>query len=162
VFFYNPNITDETEYGKRLKSQKKFIDKYNSSKRRVDTLDLIEGEYEPDVFLSCIKGHESDKEGGDRCRLCFELRLEKTAAYASMHGFEVFTTAMSVSPHKNHADLLEIGNRIALRYGIRYLADDFKKKGGYLRSSILANAYDLYRQNYCGCAFSKKDGDANP
>jgi len=155
VFFYNPNITDRGEYEKRLAGQKKFIDEYNNKANRPDNVAFIEGEYEPERFLCEVRGLERLPEGGDRCAKCFHLRLEKTAETASLRGFDCFTTTLTVSPHKNHITINEIGRDICARYGIGFLSEDHKQKDGYKRSVELSKEYSLYRQNYCGCDFSK-------
>lgn len=155
IFFYNPNITDRAEYEKRLLSQKKFIEEYNSKSNRHGNIALIEGVYEPDFFLREVKGLEGEPEGGARCRKCFRMRLEKTAEATSMGGYSAFATTLSVSPHKNFRLISETGRDICARYGIGFIDRDFKKADGYLRSVELAKQYGLYRQSYCGCEFSK-------
>ena len=155
VYFFNPNITDPAEYNKRFESQKKLIDAYNSEAGRVDNVALIEGKYEPECFFNEVRGLEFEPEGGKRCRKCFMLRLEKTAEIASLGGFECFATTLSVSPHKNYNVISEIGRDLCARYGIGFIDMDFKKNGGYGRSVELSRKYSLYRQNYCGCEFSK-------
>jgi len=157
VYFYNPNITDRAEYEKRLESQKKFIDDYNGSSNRKGTIAFIEGAYEPELFIDEVKGFESGPEGGARCRKCFYMRLEKTAAAASMGGYDFFTTTLTVSPHKNYRLISEAGREICARYRIGFIDRDYKKNNGYLRSLELSKRYSLYRQSYCGCAFSKAE-----
>jgi hypothetical protein len=115
------------------------------------------GQYNPDKFFDMAKGLEKEPEGGRRCFLCYEMRQREAAEYASSEGFDYFTTTLSVSPHKNAAKLNEIGLRLAEEYGVPYLVSDFKKRGGYLKSIELSKEYDLYRQNYCGCVYSKKE-----
>lgn len=150
VFYYNPNIMDETEYCKRLTEQKDFLLKrYNG-----DVL-VIDGRYVVDEFLTAIKGNEGAKEGGERCKQCYRLRLQETAKVAKELQFDYFTTTLSVSPHKNATWLNEIGEELQNIYGVKYLYADFKKGGGYLRSIELSKEYNLYRQDYCGCNFSK-------
>jgi len=153
IYFYNPNITGRDEYQKRVESQKKFIDEYNDNVNRVDTITFIEGEYEPAFFLREAKGFEAEPEGGERCRKCFVMRLDKTAGTAKLAGFECFATTLSVSPHKNHQMLSKIGHDLCTRYGIGFVDKDYKKNGGYQRSIELSKKYALYRQNYCGCGF---------
>jgi predicted adenine nucleotide alpha hydrolase (AANH) superfamily ATPase len=155
VFFYNPNITDYAEYQKRVESQKKFIDEYNNEASRVDIVTFLEGEYAPEHFLDAIKGFEEEPEGGCRCKNCFALRLEKTAGTAALSGFDCFATTLSVSPHKNYNVISEIGHDLCTRYGMGFIDKDYKKNGGYQRSIELSKKYALYRQNYCGCEFSK-------
>ena len=156
LYFCNSNIDDEEEYKKRFQAQKDFVERYNSSAHMGGSLTLVCAPYAPAAFLRLVKGHESCPEGGARCRLCIEDRLEKTAVYAAMNGFEYFSTALAVSRHKNHDMIREIGTALALRYGLTFIGDDFKKGGGEKRSIELAKSYGLYRQNYCGCSFSKK------
>lgn len=155
VFFYNPNITDPEEYKKRKDAQESFVNLYNMSPDRVALLHYKEGEYKPSQFLDAVSGHECDPEGGERCKLCFKLRLEKTAHEAIIGGFEYFSTTLSVSPHKNFELISKIGSDYSMRCGVNFLAADFKKKDGYKRSIELSKQYNLYRQNYCGCDFSK-------
>ena len=157
IFFCNSNIDDSDEYEKRLSAQKDFVNSYNSSPSCVDTITLIVGRYNPQEFLQKIKGRENDPEGGKRCAICMASRLEQTADFASLNGFECFTTTLSVSPHKNNELISSIGKDLMLRYGVFFLAEDFKKKDGYKRSVELSKAYGLYRQNFCGCSFSKKE-----
>lgn len=151
IYYYNPNITEQAEYQKRVKEQQRLLGelpvKYPIS--------FVEGAYEPEVFLAMTKGMEQLPEGGGRCFACYELRQRKAAEYAKEHHFDYFTTTLSVSPHKNAAKLNEIGLRLAQEYGIPYLVSDFKKKGGYLKSIELSAEYHLYRQDYCGCVYSK-------
>ena len=151
VFYYNPNIMDETEYYKRLNEQKDFLLKrYNG-----DVL-VVDGLYNVNEFLTAIKGLETAKEGGERCKRCYRLRLEETAKTAKELHFDYFTTTLSVSPHKNATWLNEIGKELESIYGVKHLYADFKKGGGYLRSTELSKEYNLYRQDYCGCDFSKQ------
>ncbi len=151
IYYYNPNITEQAEYQKRVKEQQRLLRelpvKYPIS--------FVEGAYEPEVFLTMAKGMEQFPEGGGRCFACYELRQRKAAEYAKEHGFDYFTTTLSVSPHKNAQKLNEIGLRLAQEYDIPYLVSDFKKKGGYLKSIELSAEYHLYRQDYCGCVYSK-------
>ena len=150
VFYYNPNIMDSVEYYKRLNEQKEFLLKrYNG-----DVL-VIDGHYNVNDFLTVINGFEGAKEGGERCKRCYRLRLEETAKTAKELQFDYFTTTLSVSPHKNATWLNEIGEELEKIYGVKYLYADFKKGGGYLRSIELSKEYNLYRQDYCGCDFSK-------
>lgn len=155
VFFYNPNITNKDEYEKRKKSQESFIKQYNLNPNRISLINYMEGEYNPSEFVKAVKGHEDDLEGGERCKLCFDLRLRKTAYEASIHGFDYFTTTLSVSPHKNYDALAKIGSDYSMRCSLRFLSIDFKKQDGYKKSIELSKQYNLYRQNYCGCDYSK-------
>jgi hypothetical protein len=156
VFYYNPNISYQEEYRKRVEEQKRLIEAFN----RLETgfpINVIEGDYEPDKFYEIAKGLEDCKEGGERCFKCYELRLRKTAELALRQGFDYFTTTLTISPLKNATKLNEIGESLACEYGINWLVSDFKKKNGYKRSTELSKEYDLYRQNYCGCVYSKKE-----
>ena len=155
IFFSNSNIDEEAEYLKRLNAQKDFITRYNTSARIYDPVSFVCPAYSPSAFLSLVRGKETCPEGGERCRLCIGDRLEKTAAYAAMNGFEYFTTTLSVSRHKSYEMILELGKMLALRYGLSFIDDDFKR-GGEQRSVLLSKSYGLYRQNYCGCSFSKR------
>ena len=150
VFYYNPNITDDEEREKRFAELDRLISEMCPS------VGLIKGEADCDKFLAAAKGLESAPEGGMRCAKCFALRLEETAKRAAEEGFEYFATTLTLSPLKNPMLLNEIGEKMAQKYGVKYLASDFKKDGGYQHSIELSKQYDLYRQNYCGCAFSKK------
>ena len=156
VFFYNPCITDEEEYLLRRENQKKFLNAYNEERIGKGRIRFLEGPYQPGTFLKLAEGHESDPEGGGRCSLCFAQRLEKTAETAQMTGNDYFGTTLTVSPHKNYRKISEIGQKIALRYGLTFLDRDFKKKDGFKRSIELSRKYGLYRQDYCGCEFSKR------
>jgi predicted adenine nucleotide alpha hydrolase (AANH) superfamily ATPase len=154
IFFYNPNISDREEYERRRDAQLDFVKRYNSSASGPDSLDAIEGLYEPAVFEAAARGLADAPEGGARCRVCFRLRLEKTAETAVLRGFDVFSTTLTVSPHKDSETIARIGGEIGLRYRIDYLAEDFKKRDGYRRSVELSKRYGLYRQNSCGCRFA--------
>lgn len=154
VFYYNPNISEEAEYRKRVEEQKRFISEFPS----VHKVDFIEGDYEPEAYFKAVSGLEDCREGGARCFECYRLRLERTAAVAKkLGGYDYFTTTLSISPLKNSAKLNEIGCKLAEEYGIPYLLSDFKKKEGYKRSVQLSQEYGLYRQNYCGCIYSKNN-----
>ena len=153
IFYYNPNIAPVEEYEKRVAEQKRLIEalpvKYPIS--------FAEGRYNPEVFETIAKGLEDAPEGGVRCFACYELRQREAAEYAAKEGFDYFTTTLSVSPHKNAGKLNEIGLRLSEEYHIPYLVSDFKKKGGYLKSIELSKEYDLYRQDYCGCVYSRQE-----
>lgn len=155
VFFYNPNITEEEEYLKRKKTQVAFIKKYNQSMEAIDAILFLEAPYNPQVFRELSRGLEQEPEGGSRCRECFKLRLEKTAEMAKMEGSDFFATTLTVSPHKKFSLINKIGMDLAIRYGLSYLAEDFKKKAGYQRSIELSKDFGLYRQQFCGCEYSK-------
>lgn len=158
VFYYNPNITLQEEYKKRVKEQRRLIDAMNDQKGGYP-IHFVEGTYEPEVFLTMTKGHEKDPEGSDRCFLCYELRLREAAILAAAEGYDYFTTTLSISPLKNAQRLNEIGEGLARDYGVAYLTSDFKKKNGYKRSIELSKEYELYRQDYCGCVFSRAERD---
>lgn len=152
IFYYNPNITEFNEYHKRVAEQKRLIKELSVTY----PIQFLEGDYNPKQFLTLTKGFESLSEGGERCFLCYELRLREAAIIAKKNHFDYFTTTLSISPHKNAMKLNEIGERLSNEYKISYLPSDFKKKNGYKRSIELSKEHNLYRQNYCGCIFSKK------
>ena len=152
IFYYNPNISPAYEYEKRVQEQKRLIKELPVK----HAISFAEGKYDPESFYKMAEGLEDVKEGGSRCFRCYEMRQREAALYAKEHGFDYFTTTLSVSPHKNAQKLNEIGMRLAQEYDQPYLVSDFKKKGGYLKSIELSKEYHLYRQNYCGCEFSKK------
>ena len=150
VYFFNPNITFEEEYLKRLEEQKEY------HKKRGYKINVVEGEYNPEIdFFQKVKGLENEREGGKRCHQCYNLRLEETAKKAQELGYDYFTTVLSISPMKKAQWINEIGEELGKRYGIKFLNGDFKKKSRYLRSIEISKEYELYRQDYCGCIFSK-------
>jgi len=153
VFYYNPNISPAEEYNKRLKEQAIFIEKFALN----NVIPLISGEYCPAKFEQTAIGLTEEPEGGQRCYRCYELRLEETASLAKKKQFNYFGSTLSVSPYKNARWLNEIGLKLSLKYDIPYLESDFKKKGGYQRSILLSKEYGLYRQNFCGCEYSKRN-----
>lgn len=153
VFYYNPNITELEEYTKRVQEQKKLIEQLPVK----NPVKFIEGKYEPNKFFELSKGLEHLKEGGARCIKCYHLRLEETAKQASLLHFDYFTTTLSVSPYKKADALNEIGMMLSKKYNIPYLYSNFKKKNGYKRSIELSKKYQLYRQDYCGCIYSKQE-----
>lgn len=153
VFYYNPNIYPPEEYYKRHEEQERFISMLPAE----NPISFIGSEHMSERFYEAVKGLEHIREGGERCFACYRMRLERTAAMAKERGFDYFTTTLSISPMKNAAKLNEIGGELAEKYGVDYLFSDFKKKGGYLRSTQLSREYGIYRQNYCGCVFSKKE-----
>ncbi|MBQ3514420.1 MAG: epoxyqueuosine reductase QueH [Lachnospiraceae bacterium] len=153
ILYYNPNIGPETEYMRRKQEQIDFISRF-PAKHSIEFLDC---DYEPLEFFEKVKGKEHLGEKSERCYACYELRLEKTAKIATELGVDYFTTTLSISPHKNAFWLNEIGEALSETYGVKYLFSDFKKKGGYYRSTELAKEYGLYRQDYCGCVFSKQE-----
>lgn len=148
VFFYNPNVHPEPEYLHRLQEQKRLCD--------ILKVPCVDCDYNPDSFFEFVRGLEKEREGGARCEKCFRLRLEYTAKKAKAEGFDLFATTLTVSPHKNAQLINEIGYEIASKAGIDWLPSDFKKRSGYLRSIRLSEQYELYRQNYCGCIYSKE------
>lgn len=155
VLYYNPNISPKEEYEKRKQEQIRFLKEF-PSKNKLDILDI---DYDYNDFLSIAKGLEQEKEGGRRCHKCYLLRLEKTAQIAKKHHFDYFGTTLTVSPYKNSKVLNEIGKVLQEKYNVAYLFSDFKKKEGYKRSIELSKIYHLYRQDYCGCIYSKKERD---
>lgn len=151
VFYYNPNISPESEFRFRAAEQERLIQEMGFGVK------YHLGKYDPERFFELAKGYENEPEGGERCFKCYRLRLEETAKAAKDGGFDYFTTTLSISPHKNAQVLNALGNELSDLYGVAYLFSDFKKKNGYRRSCELSIEYDLYRQDYCGCAFSKAE-----
>ncbi len=149
LFFYNPNIYPKDEYQKRLDELKRLVRELELD------IKIIEADYEPNEFFEISKGLEKLPERSERCKRCYRLRLEKAAAQAQKGGYDYFCTTLSISPHKNAEWINEIGNELSDAYGIQFLPSDFKKKNGYIRSIELSRKYNLYRQNFCGCVFSK-------
>lgn len=178
VFYFNPNITEDLEYVKRVEEQKRLIGEFNSRLHRkylADTeevyqdqdsgqetfmaypIEVIEGGYERERFFTAVKGLEQCPEGGERCLICYRLRLEETAKLGRELCADYFTTTLTISPLKNAQKLNEIGQELSALYEIPFLPSDFKKKNGYRRSTQLSAEYGLYRQNYCGCVYSKRE-----
>lgn len=173
VLYFNPNIMRKAEYEKRVAEQQRLIEALNTKHESLETLNtkhltlntkhetlnqitFISGRYEPREFVEAVKGMEEEPEGGRRCWVCYKLRLEEAAKIAKEGNYDYFCTTLSISPLK-HADWLnEIGETLAEEYGVRWLPSDFKKKGGYKRSIELSKEYDLYRQNFCGCEYSRR------
>lgn len=153
VLFYNPNISPAAEYQKRVDEIKRLISELPAKNK----ISLIEGRYLPEEFYTSVKGLENEPEGGKRCHVCYELRLHEAAVVAKELGYDYFTTTLSISPLKDADKLNEIGKKLSDEYGISYLYSDFKKKNGYKRSIELSKEYNLYRQNFCGCVFSKRE-----
>lgn len=147
VYFYNPNMDTDEEYNLRALEQQRLCELLN--------VKCVVEEYIPEQFFSAVKGMEEQKEGGARCGVCFALRLKKTAEYAKLNRFDYFTTTLTVSPLKNAEVLNLIGEKVGKELGVSFLNSDFKKQNGYARSIELSKEYGLYRQNYCGCIFSK-------
>lgn len=158
VFYYNPNIYPEEEYLRRVEEQKRFIAEFPAA----HPIKLIIGSYDPREFFGAVKGLEHVPEGGERCFECYRLRLEKTARLAAEQGFEYFTTTLSISPYKNAAKLGEIAAELSGIYKVKALPTDLKKREGYKRSIELSKQYGLYRQDYCGCIFSKQEREKEP
>lgn len=189
VFYYNPNITEEEEYRKRVAEERRLIAALNGqiddlASQQVETsgagvesvyggdmeasaadrricsacarINIIEGDYTPDSFYEIAKGLEQCPEGGERCFRCYELRLRESARVAGELHFDYFTTTLTISPLKNAAKLNEIGERLGAEYGVAFLPSDFKKRNGYKRSIELSKEYHLYRQDYCGCVYSRR------
>lgn len=155
VFYFNPSIYPEEEYLHRKNEQKRFLSEL-SAKLGFE-IGFIEGDYNHQSFCDFVSGLENAPEGGERCKKCFWQRLEGTAKLAKDKGFDLFDTTLSVSPHKNYDNISAIGKEIEAKFGIKYLAGNYKKQDGYKRSIDLSKEYNLYRQNYCGCEFSKRD-----
>ncbi len=151
VFYFNPNISPEEEYRKRAGELRRLTGCMDEAK----DIKLIVGEYSGELFEKAVKGLENEPEGGSRCEACFRLRLREAARVAAENGFEYFTTTLTISPHKNAPLLNEIGYGLAREYGVQWFPSDFKKKGGFKRSIELSEKYGLYRQDYCGCIYSK-------
>lgn len=153
VFFYNPNISPKEEYEKRVEEIRRMI----GEMQFVHPVKLVEGIYDPQSFFQMAKGLEQVPEGGERCFRCYRLRMEEAAKLAKEGGYDYFTTTLSISPLKNAPKINEIGEELADIYGVEHLPSDFKKKNGYKRSVELSVEHHLYRQDYCGCVFSKRD-----
>ena len=151
VFYYNPNISPKEEFSKRSAELSRLI----SEMPQKHAIRLVEGKYDSERFFEMSKGLENAREGGERCFKCYRMRLEETAKAAKSGGFDYFTTTLSVSPLKNAQKLNQIGKELSDMYGVPYLFSDFKKRDGYKRSCELSRVYGLYRQNYCGCVYSK-------
>lgn len=150
VLYYNPNISPIEEYQKRLNEEKRLIKELNK-----ENIHIMECNYDNEEFENIAKGLEEVPEGGIRCHKCYNLRIEKTAQIAKENNFDYFTTTLTISPLKNSQVLNKIGKDLSEKYDVKYLYSDFKKKEGYKTSIILSKKYNLYRQNYCGCRYSK-------
>ena len=148
-YFYNPNIQPEEEYALRKEEMERYALEI--------ALPLHIGEYDVKRWFDLIKGYEEEPEGGARCAICYRMRLERTAQYASAHRFEYVTTTLSISPHKKAAVINRIGEELAQTYDVKFYGADFKKKNGFKISSQISRELGLYRQNYCGCVFSKRE-----
>ncbi|MBR2933693.1 MAG: epoxyqueuosine reductase QueH [Clostridia bacterium] len=156
IYFYNPNITDRSEYLHRYNELLRFVSIVYGDKIKV-----IDGGFEPRPFIEAARGLEDEPERGLRCDKCFYLRLKKTAELAKVGLYDYYCTTLSVSPHKNAQLLNDLGFKIEQEELVKWLPSDFKKKQGYVRSIELSKEYDLYRQNYCGCVFSQKLAEKN-
>ena len=152
LLYYNPNIEPEEEYLLRLSEQRRLLALFPGE------IPLLPCDYGHEAFAAFAPALADAPEGGERCLACFALRLNYTAEQAKRHGFEYFTTTLSVSPHKNADDVNRVGAEAGERFGVRYLFADFKKRNGYLRSLQLSGEYGLYRQDYCGCLYSRRSG----
>ena len=152
VFYYNPNIDDPAEYAKRKAEQIRFLEETGFA-------DFLDCDHDAEAFCRIAQGYENEPERGARCYRCYKLRLEKTADVAKQNGYPFFATTLTLSPYKNAEWLNEIGAEVAGRYALNYLFSDFKKQNGYLRSIVLSNEYGLYRQDFCGCKFSRREKD---
>jgi len=150
LYFYDPNIHPREEYEMRRDEMKGYAEK--------SSVAFVEGPYDVERWFELTKGHEADKEGSERCFLCYKVRLRESARFASENGFEYFGTVLSISPHKRADKINEIGLSLAAEYGISYLEADFKKKEGFKRSIVLSREHCLYRQDYCGCVYSRLKG----
>ena len=152
-FYYNPNISPEDEYRLRCDELKRMI----RSMPFKNPVSFKEGPYDPQRFFEMARGMEQVPEGGERCFKCYELRMREAAKLAAQGGYDYFTTTLSISPLKNAAKINEIGEKLSAEYGVKHLPSDFKKKNGYARSLELSREYGLYRQNFCGCVFSRRE-----
>ena len=151
VYYYNPNISIKEEYLHRLHEEQRLVSEMDF----VNPVTVVEGRYEPREFFEAVRGLEQEPEGGRRCEKCFALRLDSAAQMARDGGYDYFTTTLTISPLKNAHMLNEIGAAAGETHGVKWLYSDFKKKEGYKRSIVLSKKYILYRQNYCGCIFSR-------
>lgn len=157
VLYYNPNISPAEEFTKRAEEQKRLV----SEMPLKNPVTVIVDDYDPQEFYSAVKGLEHIPEGGERCFACYRLRLERAARYAAENGFDYFCSTLSISPLKNTVKLNDIGSELSDIYSVKHLPSDFKKRNGYKRSIELSREYGLYRQDYCGCAFSKAERNAD-
>ena len=153
ILYYNPNISPADEFIKRAEEQRRLV----SQMPLKNPVRVVVDDYDPQEFYSAVKGLEHIPEGGERCFACYRLRLKRAAEFASENGFDYFCSTLSISPLKNCAKLNEIGEELSEIYAVKHLPSDFKKRNGYKRSIELSHEYSLYRQNYCGCAFSKRE-----
>ncbi|HHW94631.1 MAG TPA: epoxyqueuosine reductase QueH [Mogibacterium sp.] len=159
VYYYNPNITDKEEYRIRRETLIQFINIFNKENKGICNINYLEGPYEPERYLIKTKNNKTDSEGGPRCSICFHMRMEETASKASELGIDYFTTTLSVSPHKNYEIIRTIGAELEKKYKTKFLDIDFKKKNGFGRSVEISKEYGLYRQNFCGCEYTRYSSD---
>jgi len=152
ILYYNPNIAPKEEYEKRKKEQIRLIKKLKTKNK----LNYLDCDYDNELYNQSIIGNELAPEGGSRCHICFHLRLDKTAQLAKEHNYEYYGSTLTVSPHKNSKIINEIGEKISQKYNIKWLYSDFKKNEGFKQSIELSKKYELYRQDYCGCIYSKR------
>ena len=152
ILYYNPNIDTKEEFEKRLNELERFVSEFKTE-RPVKVVSLG---YKNSEYFDVVKGLEEEKEGGARCIKCFNLRLETSCKYAKENNFDYFTTTLTISPLKNSKVINEIGHELEVKYNMPYIYSDFKKREGYKRSIELSHIYNLYRQDYCGCKFSKR------
>ena len=150
LYYYNPNIYPVSEYHYREKEQEDLINRLPAKNK----IEFVKADFKPMDFYNKVKGHEKDPEGGERCSLCFDLRLREAANKAKELGLDYFTTTLTISPHKNSQVLNKVGQALEEELGVKYLYSDFKKKNGFKRSVELTQEFDMYRQDYCGCIFS--------
>ena len=153
IYYYNPNIEPEAEFRKRAGEEERFVREF----RPDGGVQVIVAEYDHEAFAEIARGRESMPERSERCYLCYELRMRKTAEYAREQGYDLFTTSLSISPYKSSRWINEIGERLAEETGVGFLYSDFKKQNGYGRSIELSREYGLYRQNWCGCVYSRAE-----
>jgi len=152
VFYYNPNIAPAEEFERRAAEQRRLIE----AMPKAGSIEFIPGRYDPEAFYAACRGHEDDPEGGERCARCFRLRLSEAARQAAARGDDYFTTTLTISPLKDAQRLNAIGLEVSAESGVAWLPSDFKKRDGYRRSCELSEQYGLYRQDYCGCVFSRR------
>ena len=157
IYYYNPNIHPEEEYRRRINELKKFLKEFKTENK----VNLIEKDYNPKEYFDKVKGLENLGERSKRCYMCYKLRMEEIAKYAKENNYDYFTTTLSISPYKNSTWINEIGEELQSKYNINYLYADLKKKNGYKRSLELSKEYNLYRQDYCGCIYSKQEREIN-
>ena len=153
ILYYNPNISPKEEYDKRKKEQIRLIKEIDKTNK----IDIIDCDYDNDIYEKSIKGYEKCPERGDRCTICFNLRLDKTAKVAGENNYDYFCSTLTVSPYKNSKLINEIGKKMGDKYNIKWLYSDFKKENGYKHSIELSKKYGLYRQDYCGCKYSVRE-----